>query len=217
MEETELEFIFQQNPAPTPYHLESSRKYCEAGQKLISAGFPLMSGEELISFLYPFYNRKKRHPESPTLTLMEQGLLWVFNKNIWTPDGVYVLHDQKAEGITQDVDLPSPDKMFQGGKEIKGVWFSPEERVRFAPQETYQKETKEGFLIASLGIEQAQHFWEIASFFRQPPRIFTPNLHGEQQKQSVSALYHCYGKRGWINFYGDCLGEGKRGFAIAPK
>jgi len=63
---------------------------------------------------------------------------WLFTINLWTPEGVYVVDDSV---LTKDkvvnLDRTELENRLSGGEIFKGVIFSQDGVVRFAPKESY--------------------------------------------------------------------------------
>ena len=77
---------------------------------------------------------------------MRNRWLWVFNRNLWTDKGVYVVRDLEAKGLSETLSENELEKMPKEGK------------VRFVPKDSYKLEynspeelSKNGFVIASYG------------------------------------------------------------------
>ena len=110
---------------------------------------------------------------------MDQYDLWIFNLNIWTCDGVYVIQDLDVDlNVTgRDFDMPLSELEKRilrknGAKEIRGVMFSEDGKVRFAPKGEYRlgyhtgsSFAKDGFAIASCDLEGAEKLGEVSYNF----------------------------------------------------
>ncbi|MEK6945433.1 MAG: hypothetical protein AABW63_01435 [Nanoarchaeota archaeon] len=146
----------------------------------------IATGDQTASVIYAAYcSNLKNEPEFREIrNIMEEGAsdtvgFWVFNKTLWTKKGVYVVQqDPEAIGIKQDLDQNELEVMLENSKEIRGVRFSKDEKVRFAPKETYNLEfntpdflAKNGFVIASYGEEGAQKLAEVSTKFKNQPYI----------------------------------------------
>ena len=126
--------------------------------------------------------------------IMRDKWLWVFNRNLWTKDGVYVLQDEGAIGRSQSLNQKDLEIMLKDSKEFNGIRFSKDKKVRFAPKESYQLETntpevlaKNGFVIASYGVEGAEKLGEVSSKFKAKPYVF--GVKTDNSEQRVSALF----------------------------
>lgn len=143
--------------------------------------------------------------------LADKGLV-VFNKNIWTSQGVYVIHDLEAKGCSEKVNISELENALSGGEEIKGVRFSQNGKVRFTSKEAYKptsptifgsgkryfskevspKEmTQDPFTIANFGINGAEAMGRIAYLknFRFNPRIYGVDVkEGEEPDQRILTI-----------------------------
>ena len=158
--------------------------------------------------------------------IMRKRWLWVFNRNLWTPKGVYVVPDLNAVGTSQTLNQNELEKMLKGGKELSwsGIRFGEDGRVRFAPKESYklgeqtpESLAKDGFVIASYGIEGAEKLGEVASKLKYYPKTYGLEQKGQNPEQTVSGLYDADGDRLYIigGYDGDEPGvNGKSGYAF---
>ena len=143
--------------------------------------------------------------------IMNRRWLWVFNQNLWTGKGVYVVQDLKAVGRSKPLDVNDLETKLKGAKEVNGIRFSKDKLVRFAPKETYKlgKHTpetfaKDGFVIANCGVEGAEKLGEASKKIRlNKPYIDGVETEGEEQR--VAALGEYGGNR--LSFNGDDFGD----------
>jgi len=170
--------------------------YTQVGAEILKQGMNVPTGDYTASLLHTAYcdDSVAKEPEYQNVReLMKNRWLWVFNRNLWTKDGVYVLPDLEAIGRNQPLNQKDLEKMLKGSKEFNGVRFSEDKKVRFAPKETYQLETntpeslaKDGFVIASYGIEGAEKLGEVSSKFKVKPYVH--GIKTDTQEQRVSGL-----------------------------
>ncbi len=167
------------------------------------------TGDYMASLLYSACcdDSVKNEPEFQNIReIIKNRWLWVFNINRWTEDGVYVLQDLKAAGRNQPLNEKDLEKMLKGGKDINGIRFSRDGTVRFAPKETYQLEThtpeslaKDGFVIASYGLEGAEKLGEVSSKFKKKPYVY--GVKTDTAEQRVSALLGDFDDRLGVDGY----------------
>lgn len=70
---------------------------------------------------------------------MRNGVYYIYNRNLWTDRGVYVVLDPRAVGSSRQLDVRDLEKKLKGGKELPcGVRFSRDKKVRFAPEGSYR-------------------------------------------------------------------------------
>ncbi|MBS3079857.1 hypothetical protein J4221_00125 [Candidatus Pacearchaeota archaeon] len=167
--------------------------YREVGRGILEKGYKIPTGEEIASLIrsvYPPYTFIKDHVR-----------IWVFNRNLSTYNGVYVLQDQEANGTIFSGEYVSSqahrqhkinlinkvnklEKIVKNGEEIEGVRFSEDGRIRFAPRETYVSKdkiplSKNGFVIASFGLEGARKLEEASHNFKDGYEVGTLDLKDE--------------------------------------
>jgi len=124
---------------------------------------------------------------------MRSNWLWVFNRNIFTDKGAYVLSDIKAEGIAQ-LDINELEAKLT--KEREGIVSSEDGLIRFAPNETYkfgehtpESLAQDGFVRASYGFDGARKLGEVATTLSRKPITYGVNIkEGGSPEQRVSAL-----------------------------
>ncbi|MEN9626235.1 MAG: hypothetical protein RL557_563 [archaeon] len=196
--------------------------YRELGKVILANNQLVPHGDYTAALLHAAYcvPEVRDEPEYKNVRdIMRRRWLSVFNKNRWTTNGVYVVQDTKAVGLSE----PLPDNLetlLEGATEVDGVRFSKNGKVRFAPKGTYQLGelttdafAKDGFVRASVGIEGAQKLAEVASCFKYNPRTWGLEI-GENQdpEERVSALGDYVGSR--LDLYGDYFGDGSGGHAF---
>lgn len=173
--------------------------YRNDGLVILKAEQRVSVGDDIASLLHAAYceNSVANEPEFVDVrNIMDKNWLWVFNKNLWTDKGVYVLLDLDATGRSQSLDINTLEKMLNGGSEINGVRVSKDERLRFAPRETYnlgehtpESLAKDGFIIASCGLEGAKKLGETSAKFRNNPCTYGIKIEKKQTPElRVSAV-----------------------------
>ena len=166
--------------------------YFHAGKRIIEQGMNVPTGDQMASLLYFFYYEGVRKWLDDITDQMDDWL-WVFNRNLWTREGVYVVQDSEAIGLSQQLNQTDLEKMLEGGKDLNGIRFSKDGRVRFASKRTYQLEehspeslTKDGFIVASYGIEGAEKLGKVSAIFGNKPCIY--GLKTRKPEQTLSVL-----------------------------
>ena len=183
--------------------------YRNVGNEILRNGLAVPTGEHTAHLVHPAYcdEKFKSEPEFESVreTMKNRGL-WVFNRNGWTNKGVYVLQDLEAKGLSESLDVSELEKSLKGGREISGIRFSDDGRVRFAPKELYflgkhtsESLSKDGFMIASFGKEGAEKLGEVSSKFDYNPRTYGVDV---QEKGKVEQRVSALGE----DLYGDRLG-----------
>ncbi len=174
--------------------------YANIGKEILSQGMGVPTGDYMASLLHTAYcdNSVANEPEFQNVReIMKNRWLWVFNRNLWTKDGVYVLLDLEAIGRSQPLNQKDLEKMLKGSKKLpNGVKFSKDGKVRFAPKESYKLEThtseslaKDGFVIASYGKEGAEKLREVSSKFKVKPYVYGVETDTSEQRLSALCTY----------------------------
>ena len=176
--------------------------YVNVGKQILENNLQIPTGEQTTSLLYTAYfdDSIKDEPEFENIrNIMKDRWLWIFNRNLWTDKGVYVIQGLGAKGRSEILELSDLEKSLKNAEEINGVRFSGDRRVRFAPKETYRLEynsqdelAKNGFVIASYGVKEAEQLAEISEKFSDKPYVYGLNINqGKKPELRVSALDEC--------------------------
>jgi len=212
---TELWVLHNGQEIAFAYPSAGPNNYRNVGKSILNQGQRIPTGEEIASLLYAAYciPEVQNEPEFKNVRdIMKDRWLWVYNRNLWTANGVYVLQDTQAIGRSEPLHANQLEEMLKGGEEINGVRFGKDKRVRFAPKKTYQlgEQTpealaKNGFVIASYGKEGAEKLEKVSAKFRVTPYVW--GIETEKPEQRVSALseYYDYGR---LDFVGGGFGDG---------
>jgi len=196
-----------------------SNAYIDVGKEILSKGLNLPTGDYTASLLHPAYcnNQVKNEQEFKDVrNIMKNNWLWVFNRNLWNKNGVYVVQDLDAIETSQALDINELEKRLKSGNEIQGIRFSEDNKIRFAPKNTYklgehtsESFAKDGFIIASCGQEGAEKYREVSDQLENNPYIY--GVETETPEQRVSAVDES-GSR--LGFYGDDFGVNGRCLAF---
>ncbi len=156
--------------------------YQENRKKLLGRGLRIPTGDEVASLLHAIYCNPeiKNKPEGISEIEYDQlgETINIFNINLWTSKGTYILQDLKASGSDKNVEIDDLESMLIGGTEIEGIRFSKDKRVRFAPKDTHilgeqdpEKIAENGLIIANYGIEGAKKISEVASIYLKSSKV----------------------------------------------
>ena len=172
--------------------------YGAVGKAILEAGQAVPTGDYTASLLAGAYLGTNRdEPEFKNVReLMISRWLWVFNRNLWIPEGVYSIEDQESLGRSQPLNVNDLENMLKGGKDFNGIRFSQDGRTRFAPKGSYklgehtpESLAKDGFVVASYGVEGAEKLGEVAGAFKNNPRTFGLEVaEGQAPELRVSAV-----------------------------
>lgn len=205
---------------------QGPNNYSTVGKEILARSLNVPTGYQTASLLKGAYDSQE--PEFKEVQrIMREGWFWVFNRNLWTPKGVYVAHDGQAIGLSQELahqELAQNDleEMLGNGTELNGIRFSQDGNVRFAPRESYrlgehtpESLASDGFVVASYGNGGAKSLAEVASKFRGKPFTYGIDLkEGEESLTRVSALGSDRDLGGGLCIDGGNYGYGRGGFAF---
>ena len=172
--------------------------YRNAGRLILENGQKVPTGDYTASLLHPAYcTNASNEPEFANVRdITKRNWLWVFNRDLWAENGVYVLQDEEAIGRSQPLNVKDLEKMLKNGEDISGIRFSKDGKARFAPKGSYtlgehssEAFAKDGFIIASCGQEGAEKLGEVSAKFRNKPYISGIEVQeGQTPEQRVSAV-----------------------------
>jgi hypothetical protein len=184
-----------------------------AGRQILKKGMNIPTGDEMASLVYSaYFSNNSDKPEF--ITIRNINGLWTFNRNLYTEKGVYVLQDSYAEGNIiplEEMDylngmgyleriqvhINDLEERLKDGREISGVRFSKDEKLRFAPKGSYllgkkfspNSYAKDGFSIASHGKEGAEKQGEVYAKKQVSPFNYGFEIkRGMKPVQTVSAF-----------------------------
>src|SRR3989338_208549 len=128
----------------------NSGTYYDAGREILRQGLSVPTGEDIAPLVHSIYypQRHKKYAFrkiKSELELNDEGF-WVYQINLWTPKGVYVVHDNHVEGMSKKLEIYDLEEKLKNGKELSwgGIRFSTDGKVRFAPKQSYRLEGEEG-------------------------------------------------------------------------
>ncbi|MBM3233626.1 hypothetical protein FJZ19_00865 [Candidatus Pacearchaeota archaeon] len=135
-------------------------------KRVISAGQSLLVGDNVPALL-------------PLIQRMPDYLLfWVFNRNFMTDKGFYVIQDSKSE-FDRKIKPEKLEKMLKDGKEIQGVRFSKDRKLRFCKypagpgvEEDYKEIARGEFFKVNFGLSGAKKLAEYLRITTQNFGVF---------------------------------------------
>ncbi len=159
--------------------------YWEVGEKILQRGLRVPTGDDIVPLLRGAYcdSHFKDAAAEYRSVLQSKGGVYVFNRNIWTSKGAYVIQDpevdalQQLRGNSEEVQVWDLMQLIeQGSNGRNGVRFSRDGKTRFAPKESYtlgeinpQSLAEDGFVIANFGERGAREISEVAAQFNNKP------------------------------------------------
>jgi len=101
---------------------EEPNSYQNVGRGILVRNLEVPVGDYTASLLHAAYciPETENKPEFKEIRdIMKNRWLWVFNRNLWTSEGVYVVQDWNAVGTSQPLNQKALEEMLKGGKEVK--------------------------------------------------------------------------------------------------
>lgn len=204
--------------------------YISSGKNVTDTGaltFP--TGDQVADLIYSAYcdsDVRDTKEMKDIRNKMYCRRLWVANRILWTPKGVYAVQDPQGIGLSQNLAVNELEDELKNGEELSwgGVRFSEDSRVRFAPKGSYhlgsptaESYANDGFVIASFGLDGAKKIGEISQSqeFIYNPFIWGLELDkGQNPVQRLSSVDNCYGR---LDFDGTGRGLEDSGCAFGVK
>ena len=172
--------------------------YQVTGAQILDSRLVVPTGDLTAPLVHAAYcSDAKDEPEFANVRdITQKRWLWVFNTNLWTPQGVFVRPDRQAQGGNRPYDIKALEQKLNGVKENNGVQVSDDGIVRFAVRGSYalgemraKDLAQDGFMIASYGVEGAKLLAEAASTRDNNPITYGIDITENQNpEQRVSAL-----------------------------
>lgn len=194
--------------------------YQEVGKQILKTGLYVPTGSYTAPLVHAAYcSKAKNEPEFKDVReIMKSRWLWVFQRNLWTDQGLYSINDAEAKGRSEPMTINQLEKMLKGGREVNGIRFSTDNSVRFAPKGSYtlgehtpESLTKDGAVIAQYGVRGAELLGEVSATFKNNPCTYGLDIkEGNVPELRVSTLY---GSVGGLRL-DDCFDYGDDGFAF---
>ncbi len=182
--------------------------YEDIGKRILQNKQKVPIGDYTASFLYFAYCGPKVSDKPITKNvrqIMENEGFLIFNINLSTKNGIYVVQDENAIGMNHLLNINELEKKLNDGKEMENIIFSKDGKLRFAPKGTYKSGlhsskslAKDGRIIANCGLEGAEKLGDVSSKFSSNPYIWGVDLI-DYPDQKVFAVDGSYGVRLWFN------------------
>ncbi|MDO8628391.1 MAG: hypothetical protein Q7R56_01395 [Nanoarchaeota archaeon] len=178
-EEKEITFIHPIEGPGTYEQLGKKITHSKIGTGEIVYDRPTPTGEHTAyllhgAYCYPELRSTPINDEAfiPIRRALRDRGLWVFQQCLWTKEGVYVVDDSQAKGLTEKLTPDSLEERLQGSTTVDGIRISPDKSVRFASKKTYRINycteydrkslIKNGFVLASYGKRGAELLDEVS-------------------------------------------------------
>jgi hypothetical protein len=184
--------------------------YQDVGRSILrneTADLSLPTGEQTMQFLHASYcgpeKFTKQDEPSELRKVMGGNYVWVFDRKLWTSEGVYGAFDPKAEGLSRILGVEELETALSGGRELEnGVRYSENGEYSFAPKESYtlgehtpESFAKDGLVVITFGEDGAELAGEVSKKFNKNPRTWGLNVNeGDEPIQNCSAVYDSDGR-----------------------
>lgn len=179
--------------------------YNDIAKQVLTNRQKLPTGEQDAFMLDEAYNSLNKEVKNNERTksvrdIMFNNWLWVPVVNIWTPNsirnpGKYGVFDENGEGLGRVYTVEELEDKLSGGSTEKGLRFSKDGKVSFAPGNTiragnHDKGTlkDDGAFIGNYGVEGAERLDKIAGNFSLKPYSWIVNNTSDKPIQTLSAL-----------------------------
>ena len=88
--------------------------YQNVGREILKQNYKLPEANETASLLHAAYcSEIKDEPEFQNVReIMRNRWLWIFNQNLWTDKGLYVIEDQKIKGLSEKLTIAILPRML---------------------------------------------------------------------------------------------------------
>jgi len=197
--------------------------YKNTMQAVLNEGLGIPTGDYTASLVHAVYcgpeDFKESAPVRDVRNIIRKDWLWVANNNLWVPGenaGVFAVYDENGKGRDEKLDQGKLEKALETAKKEKGVFFSEDGKVRFAPRDTYEGGVQSpedfadnGFVIVSYGVKGAEKLAEASKECDYKPRVWI--LNPNKPEQRVSALGEDDER---LLVGGDYFDDGDRGHAL---
>ena len=186
------------------YPVIGPEDYRSVGAQILKSGLMIPTGLQVSKHLRECYASNNQEivksPEAGIMRdTMKNGWLWVFNRRGWTPRkaenaGVYVAHDSKAIGLSEKLNIEQLEDLLSGGTLERGVRFSKDRNVRFAPESTFvninahDDLAQHGMVIADYDVKGAENLAEVSKVIGRKPVVRTYNNNSDKFVDSVAVL-----------------------------
>lgn len=191
--------------------------YQSVGKQILEAGLAVPTGDAITPLVHAAYCRASGNEEfSDVRRAMRNYRFWVYNQDFWTSEGLYVVQDTQAQGLSKIHSLEALENRLKGGKELSwgGIRFSKDGSVRFAPKGSYtlgrhtpQSFAKDGAVVAQYGVRGAELLGEVIEILQKPAIIYGLEIQKDQEpEQRVSTLVEDDGALHLGGYYFDYCG-----------
>lgn len=170
-----------------------SGSYREVYKKILDHNQAIPNGDNIISLIYASFleNSFKDKLEFKNFRSILREGVYIPNINVLSEEGVYVIHDNLGSGPESKYNIAELKRKLKCGIVKKGVRFSRDGKIRFAPRaschfsQTNESLSSNGFFIANFGVEGAKKLKKLSETFYYKPEL--PSL-GWLRRRHYSGL-----------------------------
>src|SRR3989344_6416899 len=110
-------FVYPSAGPDTYQNVGKQIRYIRVDGELRESGLVVPMGDISASLIEVAYFPKNDNPELANIReVMKARWLLVFQKNLWSPEGVYVSHDLEAKGLSEALDVSQLELAIRDGK-----------------------------------------------------------------------------------------------------
>jgi hypothetical protein len=175
-------------------------------KQVLDAKQRLATGEQSAFMLDEAYNsvanaiKNSPRTEFVRQNIMHDRWLWIPSVNVWTPKdaknpGMYAVFDEEGHGLNREYTIEELEDRLQGSDMKRGVRFSQDRTVAFAPRNTIKSKehekgtlSQDGAFIAVYSPEGAEALDKVAENFALKPYSLIINNNSDKPVQTLSAL-----------------------------
>ena len=105
--------------------------YLNVGKQILENNLQIPTAEQTVALLHVAYlSELKDNPEfQNVIKIMKTNWLLVFNRNIWTDKGVYVVQDSEAKRRSKELKISNLEEELKNSEEINAVKFRDRKSV----------------------------------------------------------------------------------------
>lgn len=223
---TRMTVPYQDSTISFAHPFSGPNTYREVGKNILEAKnvrLSIPTGGQTAHLLHATYCGPEEFKEQPEAVesrkIMKGNYFWVFNRNLWTSEGVYVVTDPEAVGLSQALNQGELENSLEGAETLNnGVRFNEDRTLAFAPKESYklgghtpESFAQDGFVIANFGEAGAEKLGEVSKKFRYNPRTWGLDI--EEGRESIERISAVDDFNGRFDLRGDFLGDDRAGYA----
>ncbi len=200
--------------------------YNRVGRQILQGGQIVPTGDITASLLHAAYGcfpqAKRTMGQQEFKDIRNTAILLVFNRNLWTDQGIYSAQDPEAIGRLESLNVRKLEEALKDGRELSwgGIRISKDGSVGFAPKGSYtlgeipfEKVAKDGVIVITYGQEGAKKIGEVVSTFRNAPINQGFDVEeGQTPEEGLSLIRKYKNHLNFISYLPECVSYDGRAF-----